>query len=81
MESVRTPLRATKRPAVCTEKTEPYSPSLGSVAMNLNGQWVVVAPNGRIQARYGVDEAGARSYALYVNTTSVKEEREAWATR
>ena len=62
-------------------QAEPYNPSFGAVAMNLNRQWVVVAPNGRILSRFGVDEAGARNYALYVNATSVKEESEAWAAR
>jgi hypothetical protein len=45
------------------------------------GEWIVVDPRGRVVSKHGADEAGARNHALYVNATSVEEERQQWATR
>ncbi len=64
-------------------KVEPYNPTIGCLALRIPklSAWVVVAPNGQILSKHGIDEAGARNQAMFNNLTVTAEERDEWAAR
>jgi hypothetical protein len=64
-------------------QVEPYNARFGCLAINHweSGQWVVVAPNGKVLSKHGADVVGARDKALYINATATPEEQREWAAR
>lgn len=57
---------------------EPYDYRMGCLAVQRDGVWYVVAPNGRVISVHGLKADDARAKAQHLNLTATAQERNSW---